>query len=193
MKALVSMASDLLLDVPSWLNGTSACLTPAPWQIKVKPRSEVNKNITYKMNNQSNISDYEGSYGHPAFGQIHIKAAYNKSDLFLKFGRFGHMRLIPLEDKGEFWAEFIDRLWFVTGSDGKSSYYNVTFVYSKESNIIGLKFPVDSKYNRSLFTKNCQDSTISGLNQWCLTSSCRTMFTADVIILIITCIYYCIS
>ncbi|KAJ8297521.1 hypothetical protein KUTeg_024052 [Tegillarca granosa] len=162
MKALISMASDVLLDVPSWLNETSACLTPAPWKIKVEKRSEVNKNTMFLMNNISDIKDYEGFYEHPAFGQINVKAADNKSDLFLHFGRFGRMRLIPLKDKGEFLAEFIDKLWFVTGSDGKSSYYPVTFVYSEDNNIVGLKFPVDRKYDRSFFTKYCQDkSTIS--------------------------------
>jgi len=86
------------------------------------------------------MSGYEGHYTHPCFGEIIVKAQ-DKDRLQLEYGRFGKMVLVP-EDEFTFQGYFIDKLWFVTNSDGNVTPYTISFVFDGDL-VKEIRFPID--------------------------------------------------
>lgn len=86
------------------------------------------------------MSEYEGIYHHPCFGDIRVLAD-DGDRLLLEYGRFGKMVLVPETDL-KFTGYFIDKLWFVTNSDGHTEPYHISFVM-QDDKVTEIQYPID--------------------------------------------------
>jgi hypothetical protein len=172
MKAMVSMAADLLLGETPWLNTTTACSLPAPWgppfvSTPPPPDSSAPSRPSRASRPYWNISrpvdDYIGIYGHPGFGNITVFTGDEDDDeededdvgLQLAFGRFGHMRLVPVsESDTDFHGYYIGPLWFVTHSDDSFQPVQLNFAFSVLGKIDSVYFPVDAASQLTQFTRD---------------------------------------
>lgn len=143
-------ASDLLLGLEPWLNLSTTCTSPAPWE-NPRPNKIASQDVTYTWNITRVVSDFSGVFGNMGFGLIKVFVD-NEKYLMLEYGRFGKMQLLPVTDE-DFIGYYIDKLWFFTNSDGNINRVPIRFVSNKEKVVTGLLFPIDFQLNRTLFQK----------------------------------------
>jgi len=146
IKMIMHRAADLLLGEPAWLNDTTACTFPQPWESpEMTPHN--NGNIVLKTIWTINkpMEAYVGIYGHPAFGNITVTIE-NATNLILYFGRFGKLFLNPVTENN-FKALYLDSLWYVTQSDGAEPPLSIQFRFIQSSVAEILSYPVDNQFN----------------------------------------------
>ncbi|KAL4230393.1 hypothetical protein ACF0H5_010775 [Mactra antiquata] len=151
VKNIASRISDFLLGKEPWLNSTSTCTFPAPWEEPppdMIARDEIKK---HTWNISSSKSTYVGLYGNMGFGKINVYSE-NGDSLVLEYGRFGKMELLPITEV-QFIGHYVDKLWFITNSDGSTMPISIIFVRNNLKEVTGLLFPVDFEMSKTLFTK----------------------------------------
>jgi hypothetical protein len=62
------------------------------------------------------------------------------------------MKIMPISDD-EFQGYYVDKLWFVTNCDGNINPFSFKFLSNSNKVVIGLLFPIDSQFNKTLFLK----------------------------------------
>lgn len=123
-------AADLLLGEQSWLNMTTACNFPLPYE---KPGPEKPKQPRPDQHDAHRkpvrpLADYTGIYGHLAFGNITISLGDSETaPLRLHYGRFGEMVLKAVRHPNTFVATYVGPLWYVMGADDGSDPITVKF------------------------------------------------------------------
>ncbi|KAK6173053.1 hypothetical protein SNE40_016587 [Patella caerulea] len=150
LRALMSYASDMLLGEEPWLNDTTVCTFPAPWDVRVDVKEpKISRDIASEIRLRPS-RDLVGRYFHLGFGEIRVY--FGKSGaLVLHFGRFGTM-VLHQENGLKFSGKYFGPLWFVTDSDDSFEPEKVRFVRSG-GKTTGLYFHVDPAYNASFFKK----------------------------------------
>ncbi|XP_045203141.2 protein flp-like [Mercenaria mercenaria] len=150
VKNIAARASDLLLGLEPWLNLSTTCTSPAPWE-EPSPEQLAKPEVTYTWNISRRYSDFIGIYGNMGFGSITVYVE-NEKNLMLKYGRFGKMKILPVSDD-DFIGYYVDKLWFVTNCDGNINPISFTFVSRSDNVVTGLLFPIDFHLNKTLFLK----------------------------------------
>ncbi|CAH1778292.1 unnamed protein product, partial [Owenia fusiformis] len=82
--------SDILLGLDPWLNKTTACTFPEPW---APGTPSVNPVLpVYNDRAPRPLVDYEGTYGHLAFGNVTFTLNATINKLYMRYGPFfeGH-------------------------------------------------------------------------------------------------------
>lgn len=152
IKVILSRAADMLLGLDPWLNNTTACSFPEPWYNKSQVQYPKKKALPTAMwNISSKIQDYEGTFCNPAFGAIKIYIL--DSELFVRYGRFGKMKLYPISET-EFDLRYMGSLWFVTNSDNNIKPIRIRFT----ANLDALFYPIDRTYSNTSFSRSCYDN-----------------------------------
>lgn len=111
--------SDHLLGLEPWLNETTACTYPAPWNndTETKPKDpEVPVTI-------DNASEFEGVYSYPLFPTAEVMT--NDSNLLMDINRL-HGILHPSSEKDRFLWE-ITAPWELANLMYGDTFYNITF------------------------------------------------------------------
>lgn len=150
-QSIAARVSDFLLEQEPWLNMSTTCTYPAPWEEPRHDRIATEFVTKYAWNITQERSSYVGKYGNKGFGEINIYVDKDDS-LVLEYGRFGKMVLYPVSEE-EFKGNYVDKLWFVTNSDGSVEPISVTFVFNLKREVTGLLFPIDSGSDKTLFSK----------------------------------------
>ena len=183
-QAVTSRAADTVLKLNPWLNESTSCSLPEPWVTK-QPSHPNSDYIAFKWNISEKLKHYTGVYSHKGFGNITI---YDENDesLFLLFGRFGKMRLQPISDK-LFSGYYVDKLWFITGSDDHDEPIRMQFTTDEQSSdVTGVLFPVDFGGPLTLFTKNLHYDWLSS-NHICVQEiNSATHFSSPVFCTLLT-------
>lgn len=174
MKAIVSMAADILLGEDPWLNTTTACSYPAPWKNKIVSEFPPNHSTSEIWRIARSPHDYVGIYTNQAFGDI-VVYVETGSVLFLLFGRFGKIKLYPVTEL-HFEGRYVGKLWFLTDSDDNFQPITIDFSFSPDGQVEGVLFPVDSTFPKSLFLKDTENCT-SG-----------SMYITSMLMLVLMCI-----
>ncbi|VDI63706.1 Hypothetical predicted protein [Mytilus galloprovincialis] len=149
IKTILSRSADMLLGLDPWLNDTTACSFPEPWIKKSPveyPLDEIIPEPLWNISTQQD--DYVGFYCNPAFGMMKIQK--QNSQLILRYGRFGKMKLYPITETS-FDIRYIEALWFVTNSDDNVTPVRITF----SSDFDSLVYPIDRTYRNTTFSRNC--------------------------------------
>ena len=94
--------ADLMLGYKPWLNTSTICTFPEPWNKPdaQKPTPEVRKDLTAHRK----LEDYAGVFSNPAYGTLNISVNSISNLLVLHYG-FGLFNLYPKSEKDEFYAE----------------------------------------------------------------------------------------
>ncbi|XP_041359174.1 uncharacterized protein LOC121375670 [Gigantopelta aegis] len=153
LTAIMSYASDMLLGETSWLNKSTVCTFPGPWEspfVSLELRHVKSAHIVPITVRPA--EDYIGKYFHRAFGEIHV-FMNGSNKLSLTFGRYGFLNISP-KSETMFFGWYYGPLWFVTASDDSFTPVTIVFVKSNNSDIVGLIFPVDEMYNDTYFQKD---------------------------------------
>ena len=165
-QAITSRAADTVLQVEPWLNISTSCSLPEPWDSKPLARPNPDY-ITFRWNISRSVSHYVGIYSHKGFGNLTVYAEDNSS-MFLLFGRFGKMHLQPTSDT-HFAGYYVDKLWFFTGSDEHTNPIRMQFIIDKNTNVVtGVLFPVDFGGPLTLFQTDVYYDWNSASNSLCI-------------------------
>lgn len=143
-----SYISDYLLGLEPWLNSTTACTFPKPWQNGTSTASEVKETPSHV----DNFTDYEGSYGNHLFADAEVYS--NTSSLYLNSNHI-HGILHPSTEQDKFQFE-ITYPWEFSPHDNNTQRPNITFNRDQTTgmvNALTVQLEVGLKYfkGESLF------------------------------------------
>ena len=139
--------ADYLLGLKPWLNETTACTFPSPWENKTHPEAYAKETPFLG----SNLTDYEGAFGHHIFPDIEVYA--NISNLVFNSTHLSGF-LYQASEKDRFLSE-ISYPWEYS-SRGQMT--NVTFQRDTTGTVneMTLHLEVDLTYVRGLSVLNTQ-------------------------------------
>lgn len=159
LQNIAAFASDIILGLEPWLNTSTVCTYPAPWEER-NDVTQARDHLEIRWNLSRPMTDYEGLYDHPCFGHI-IVGVEDNDRLQLEYGRFGKMVLVPM-DEMNFLGYFVDKLWFVTNSDGNTAPFNVSFDFQGDR-VKEIRFPIDFSQKPTKFVRGTGVSLVSSV------------------------------
>ena len=112
--AMINIAhfiTDILTNESAWLNTSTVCSFPEPWKSLPQKKIQQLPNGTPPFG----LSQYEGIYNHPAFGEITIYYNSTASKLMLQMGLFLDGELGYDERKKLFFMKLINKYWYIDG------------------------------------------------------------------------------
>ncbi|XP_070561631.1 uncharacterized protein [Ptychodera flava] len=136
MQRIEAFATDLLLGEEPWLNATTACTFPEPWQ----PSSEgvsasfaskrdkrngendkkLNKIKSHKVHSARPLDDYVGVYGHKALGNCSIWLEDDSENLRYRYGEYGLGELVQSPQENVFVITMIGPMaWYLDTYTGE--------------------------------------------------------------------------
>ena len=120
--------ADQLLDLDPWLNKTTACTFPQPWDNQTTAETNA-KEAPVAI---GNFTEYEGSYDFPLFSNIDVYSNY--SNLLMNSNHIQGV-LHPSSEKDRFLYE-ITYPWEFAPHDNTTKLTNVTFVRDEVTNAV---------------------------------------------------------
>ena len=129
----LKFALDVLMGEEPWLNASTVCTYPHPWQPSPNiPVPDLNITIGEPARK---LSAYTGTYGQPVFGNITVYQTSNQT-LKIQYGMLGDINLTPLTIPDVFLARGSGTVWYF-------SLGIVNFTSSSQTKVIDtLQFPV---------------------------------------------------
>lgn len=112
------------------------------------------------LNRRRPLSDYVGTYGHPAFGNVSIYLNESTKQLYMTHGKFGRGVLAPTEKLNNFLMKFEGVLQYISEADGWGISYPVVFNVEK-NRIISLYGNFIEKTVPPLFSRGASWPEIS--------------------------------
>ncbi|XP_070560063.1 uncharacterized protein [Ptychodera flava] len=124
MQRIEAFATDLLLGEEPWLNATTACTFPEPWQPSSegnrKNEKQVNRIKNRKVHTTSPSDDYVGVYGHKALGNCTIWHEDGSENLRYRYGEYGLGELIPSPEEDMFVITMVGPMaWYLETYTGE--------------------------------------------------------------------------
>ncbi|CAH1777837.1 unnamed protein product [Owenia fusiformis] len=175
LKMILNYASDLLLNQEPWLNQSTACTFPQPWEPPVPGNTSPVTTPTYRLDLELD-NEYNGNYSHPMFGDISVHSTLHQGAVQLKlnFGRFGVFSLSRSADlSNSFKATFSGILSYLSTSDLKVPPLMLIFKdKNKAGKMTRLEFPVDQMIKTD-FIRDFKLNDIMG-NSNAITCPCCT-------------------
>ena len=110
--------TDYLLGMTAWLNETTTCSFPEPWENKTQPKPQ-EKETPIQL---GDVSEYEGSYGNAIFPDLLVNLS--AGNLYLHSNQAGGI-LHPSSEKDRFLFEVTYPLEFALGN--ATQLLNATF------------------------------------------------------------------
>ena len=128
----LKFALDVLNGEEPWLNASTVCTYPQPWQPPPDvPVPDINMTIGEPARK---LSAYTGTYKQPVFGKITVYKATNQT-LKIQYGMLGDINLTPLAIPDVFLAQGSGIVWYAPLGI-------VNFTSSSQRNVIDtLQFP----------------------------------------------------
>ncbi|XP_070561636.1 uncharacterized protein [Ptychodera flava] len=131
MQRIEAFASDLLLGEEPWLNTTTACTFPEPWQqssaadldrivashkkVKMAHENESKKlPAASKVQTSRPLEDYVGVYGHKALGNCSVWLEDGSENLSYRYGEYAIGELIPTPQENIFFVTMVGPMaWYL--------------------------------------------------------------------------------
>lgn len=119
--------SDILLGEELWINGTTGCEYPKPWEVYPELRYNIS-NIVYTGPPKRPLVSYTGSFHHPLYGRALVELSNSSSSqLRLLIGEVYSAQLYMLDAIDQFLLAFDGLYKFLTYSDDKQRIGSVVF------------------------------------------------------------------
>ena len=136
--------TDHLLGLQAWLNESTACIFPEPWDKLPEQGVALETPISV-----GNVAELVGSYGNNLFPDVNVYS--NSTDIHMDSNKL-HGILHPSSEKDRFLFELITPYEYVLPENNHTRYsFNVTFNRdgaTQAVNAVTLKLEVDLKYDR---------------------------------------------
>lgn len=126
-ETVMAYISDILLGEELWINGTTGCEYPKPWEVYPELRYNIS-NIVYTGPPKRPLVSYTGSFHHPLYGRALVELSNSSSSqLQLLIGEVYSAQLYMLDAIDQFLLAFDGLYKFLTYSDDKQRIGSVVF------------------------------------------------------------------
>ncbi|CAH1794242.1 unnamed protein product [Owenia fusiformis] len=151
-EVLQAYATDLMLGETPWLNETTACTFPAPWEPSNYDNGEVDDVSVVNYNSSRPLEEYTGLYGNYGYGNVSIVLNTTTQTLELIYGPKGRWLLHPTAMDDVFTGEGQEPFWYWTLRNSK-------FATKGGNEIATLTLPGFENSLPPVFEKNVQMSS----------------------------------
>ena len=107
---ILQYITDMMTSHTPWINSTTACTFPAPWESN-NGRSSTTVGLA-DDSLPSGVKDFQGTFHHPGFGDINITYNDNRNRLRMRMGQYLDAILLYNKTADTFYTNFTGKYWY---------------------------------------------------------------------------------